>query len=333
MKLSGAKAAQFLARPDPARAGVLIHGSDPMQVAMKRQEAIAALIGPAGEEEMRLTRITAADARRDPAALPDAIRAPSFFPGPRVAFLEDATDGLSKQLAVALDEWREGDANIIVTAAELKGNSALRKLFEGRADCVAIGFTDEPPSAEDIEAELARAGLTQLEPESMGVLTQLAQGLPPGDFRQMLEKIVLYKWGDETPLGPGDITQCAPGTMDADLDEVIDAAAEGRAAAIGGLMRRLEGQGVNPVTICIMALRHFRALHLLAWGAAGPGMRLPVFGPRRGAAERQARRFSRHQSERALRHLVETDLILRSSSRAPGMAVMERALIRIASTK
>ncbi|MFV0493257.1 MAG: DNA polymerase III subunit delta [Pseudorhodobacter sp.] len=333
MKLSGAKAAQFLARPDPARAGFLIHGSDPMQIAMKRQEAIAALIGPAGEEEMRLTRIAAADARRDAAALPDAMRAPGFFPGPRVVFLEDATDGLAKQITAALDDWCEGDANIIVTAGELKGNSTLRKLFEGRSDTVAIGFADEPPGSEEIEAELTRAGLTRITPETMANLTQWAQGLPPGDFRQMLEKITLYKWGDEAPLSPEDITQCAPGTMDADLDEVIDAAAEGRAASIGALMRRLEGQGVNPVTICIMALRHFRALHLLAWGASGPGTRLPVFGPRRAVAERQARRFSRHQSERALRHLVETDLTLRSSSRAPGMAVVERALIRIASTK
>ena len=38
--------------------GLLIFGADPMRVAMKRQEVIAAVIGPEGEAEMRLTRLS-----------------------------------------------------------------------------------------------------------------------------------------------------------------------------------------------------------------------------------------------------------------------------------
>ena len=45
MILKGAEAARYCAKPDPARAGLLIFGADPMRVALKRQEAIAALIG------------------------------------------------------------------------------------------------------------------------------------------------------------------------------------------------------------------------------------------------------------------------------------------------
>ena len=90
MKLSGAEASRYLARPDPARAGLLIFGADPMRVALKRQEAILALIGPAGAEEMRLTRMSGTELRRDPALLMDAIKAVGFFPGPRVAFVDGA---------------------------------------------------------------------------------------------------------------------------------------------------------------------------------------------------------------------------------------------------
>ena len=46
MILKGAEASRYCAKPDPARAGLLIFGADPMRVALKRQEAIAALIGP-----------------------------------------------------------------------------------------------------------------------------------------------------------------------------------------------------------------------------------------------------------------------------------------------
>ena len=53
------------------------------------------------------------------------------------------------------------------------------------------------------------------------------------------------------------------------VDELIDAVAEARSQAIGPLSRRLEGQGVQPVTICIGALRHFRILHAAATDPQG----------------------------------------------------------------
>ncbi|HHW33516.1 MAG TPA: DNA polymerase III subunit delta, partial [Paracoccus solventivorans] len=45
---------------------------------------------------------------------------------------------------------------------------------------------------------------------------------------------------------------------------------------------------------------------------------------------RQAQAWGMRALEDALHHLVDTDLALRSSSRAPAAAVMERALIRLA---
>jgi DNA polymerase-3 subunit delta len=82
MKLSPRDAPGYFARPDAARPGLLIYGADGMRVALRRQQVIKALIGPQGEEEMRLTRMTAADLRKDPAMLLDAVKAQGFFPGP-----------------------------------------------------------------------------------------------------------------------------------------------------------------------------------------------------------------------------------------------------------
>jgi len=75
MKLTGAAANGYFRNPDKTHTGLLIFGADPMRVAGKRQEVIAALVGPNGDEEMRLTRIAAADLRKDPAQLNDAIKA------------------------------------------------------------------------------------------------------------------------------------------------------------------------------------------------------------------------------------------------------------------
>lgn len=335
MKLNTRDANRYFAKPDPTRAGLLIFGADAMRVALKRQEVIANLIGPDGEGEMRLSRLPAADLRRDPAALLDAIKAQSFFPGPRAAFVEDATDGLADVIGAALKDWQEGDAQIIVTAGQLPAKSKLRKLFEGHANAYAAALYDDPPTREEIEAELAAAGLHNIAPDAMTDLTALSRTLDPGDFRQTIAKLGLYKFEDDSALSSDDIAACAPASAEADLDDILNIVAEGRSAEIGPVMRRLQAQGTQPVSLCINAARHFRALYTAASDPDGAAqgiarMRPPIFGPRRDRMLRQARGWGVPRLEQALTLLTDTDLKLRSAAQhAPAMALVERALIRL----
>lgn len=334
MILRGAEASRYFAKPDPAKTGLLIFGADSMRVALKRQEVIAALIGPEGESEMRLTRIPAADLRKDAALLVDAIKSQGFFPGPRVAFVEDATDTLTATLTTALMEWRSGDAQIIVTAGGLTAKSTLKTLFEKHPAAFCAGLYDDPPTREDIEAALAKAGLTNIDREAMTDLTALARAIDPGDFRQTLDKIALYKYGDATPLTPAEVAALAPATIEAEVDDLITAAAEGRVTDLAPLLRRLEAQGTQPVALCIAAMRHFRALYgaVTDPGGVSAGMAKARGIPfkARDAMQRQASNWGTRKLEDAITLLVETDLTLRSASRAPSLALMERALIRLA---
>ncbi|MGL6211251.1 MAG: DNA polymerase III subunit delta, partial [Paracoccaceae bacterium] len=193
MILRGADATRYFAKPDPARAGLLICGQDAMRVALKRAEVIAALIGPEGEAEMRLTRLAAGDLRKDGAALHDAMTSPGFFPGPRVVWVEEATDGLTEMLTAAIKDWRPGDAQLVVTAGNLTGKSTLKTLFDKHPNAYGATLYDDPPSREEIEAELKKAGLTRIDPSAMTDLTTLSRALDPGDFRQTLTRIALYK--------------------------------------------------------------------------------------------------------------------------------------------
>lgn len=335
MKLSPRDATAYFRAPDAKSAGCLIFGEDAMRVALKRQELLKNLLGDNAEEEMRLTRLAAADLRSDPAALLDAVKAVGFFPGPRAVFVEAATDGLAPVFADALTDWQEGDAQIIATAARLTAKSKLRKTFEDHKSARAAAIYDDPPTRAEIEDLTRAAGLTDLNRDAWNDLETLARSLPPGDFRQTIDKLALYKRGDPTPVSPTDLDAVAPLTREAELDDILHATAEAEAGAIGPILTRLSGQGVQPVGLCIAALRHFKALHMAAshpnGSAAGlSAMRPPVFGPRRDRMQRQAERWGQMQLEQALSLLVETDLTLRSASPAPQMAVMERALIRLA---
>ena len=110
MKLTPREANGYFAKPDAGKTGLLIFGADAMRVALKRQEFLKSLLGSTAEEEMRLTRIQAAEVRRDPAMLLDAIKAVGFFPGPRAAFVEDANDNIAQILIDTLADWQPGDA-------------------------------------------------------------------------------------------------------------------------------------------------------------------------------------------------------------------------------
>jgi len=334
MKLNARDASGYFAKPDPNKTGVLIYGADAMRVAIKRQDLIASLIGPQGAEEMRLTRIAGSDLRKDPAALTDAVKAVGFFPGPRVAFVDSANDQAAPAILSALEDWQTGDAQIVVTAGQLKATSKIRKAFEAHSNAYAVGIYDEPMSRGEIEDTLKKSGVASLDRDAGGALDALARTLDPGDFRQTVEKLALYMHGSNDPVTLDDIEAVAPVSTEAAVDDILNIVAEARTADIGPVLRRLQAQGVLPVTLCIGAMRHFRTLHAVCSDPGGPGqgigkLRPPVFGPRRDRVLRQAQAWGLMRLEQAVAVLTDTDLQLRSAAKAPQMAVMERALIRL----
>ncbi len=334
MKLSPRDAVGYFARPNPPKPGLLIYGQDAMRVALKRQDVVAAMLGPDGEAEMRLVRHPAADVRKDPALLADGLKEIGFFPGQRVVLLDDATDAVTAAVTSALDEWSEGDACIVLTAGALTPRSTLRKLFEARADTYAAAVYEDPPSRAEIEAALRAAGLMDIPREAMTDIEALSRSLDPGDFRQTMEKLALFKLGDAAPLSPADVAAVAPTSTEADVDEVIDVVAEARTRDIGPALRRLEAQGATPVGLCIAAARHFRTLYAVASDPEGPErgagrLRPPLNFKRRDGVIRQAKLWGPRKLEDALHLITDTDLALRSSAKAPQMAVMERTFVRL----
>lgn len=333
MKLNARDVAGYVRAPDPADAGLLLFGEDAMRVADARAAYVRAVAGPEAEADMRLTRFDPGDLRRDPAALIDALKARGFFDGPRVVIVEGAGDALAPVMAAALDAWHSEDARLIVTAGSLPARSKLRKLFEGAKSARAGGIYDIPPSRSDVEEAIRAAGLSP-DRDALAALHALSQSLEPGDFRQCLEKLSLYALG-ASGVSLADVEACAPRSSEADLDDLLTIVADGQADQVGPLLQRLYAQGTVPVTICIMALRHFRTLHRVAsapgGASAGIGaLRPPVYGPRRDRLARQAARWGVDRLETAHRQLLEADLSLRSGARVPAEAMIERVLIRLA---
>jgi len=334
MKLVGDKANNYFTNPHNSHTAILIYGSDTMRVALRRQELLEALLGDNAEEEMRLTRMSGSDLRSDPSLLLDGLKANGFFPGLRAVFVEGATDTNSAVIDAAMQDWQKGDAILVLTANQLNARSKLRKVIENNSNSVAVGIYNDPPNEKEIISIVSRYNLNNFESDAKKDLIALGRSLDPGDFQQTCEKLSLYKYKDESVITSTDINLCAPVTVDAALDEAIHIIADARSDEVGPMLSRLFGQGMNPTTLCIAATRHFRNLHSAASHPSGPDVALsrarpPVFGLRKDRMARQVRLWGGMRLEKALGVLTDTDLSLRSSSKAPAHAMLERAFIRI----
>lgn len=334
MKLGAAEARAALRRPDPGLGAVLLWGEDE-RVAEARRLLLPAWVGPEGEAEMRLSRLAAGEVRREPALLGDALRAGCFFPGPRAVWLEDATDGLAPLLAAALAGWQEGDARLLVTAGALAGRSALRRLFEGRKGAVAVAFYDDPMSDGEARELIEAARLGPLEAEARDALLGQARALDGGEFRRLLERVALHQDGAEAPLAAAVVEALAPQGEEAGLDDLLLAVTEGRREGAGALLPRVWASGASPVTVALALGRHVRAALALASDPGGPQAGLGRLRPPPGGARRamllRAAAWPRERLERAAAAALQLDRELRSSSRAPERALVERAVLRLAS--
>lgn len=334
MKLSGRDASAFCAKPDPEVTGVLLHGPDAGQILDQRRRLIGAVMG-SEPDPLRLSEMEAAEARRDPGALDAAMKAQGFFPGRRIVFIAGGTDGLAKPMGTVLADVTTDDALLVVTADALPARSSLRKLFEATRGLMALHFFADALDGPAIDAALAEAGLTAgLADDARAALADLAQAMDHGSFLQFMHLLALYGAEATEPLQAVDVLALAPRGLDAELDQFVDAVANGNAPDLGRLLRRLQASGATPVSLVLAMQRHFRLL--LRAASAGTGdaalgaIRPPLWGARRNAVAAQLRRWTPPRLEQAVRLIFDVDGKLRSAARHPDWAVIERCALRLA---
>ena len=336
MKLTNRDVTSFFKSPPKGIAGVLIYGNDLIRVSDKRQQFIKSLLGPNAEEEMRLARISRENLKKAPEQAIDLCKAQGFFPGERALLIEEANETVTDTIITAIDAWQDGDATIVVTAGSLKPSSSLRKFFEQKKNIFSVPIYDNPITKFEVEKIIAESGLQNVTQEILNQLITIASELQPGDFKQSVNKLALYKLNDETPITYRDVINCTPASNEAAIDEVLNVILAGNEFKVSQILGRLRSQGVLPVTLVIAATRHFKTLFSIISNPSGvsvgaAALRPPIYGPRKEMLINQAQKWGPVKIKNAIKILTATDLKLRSADQqAPQMALVERHLIRIA---
>ena len=263
-------------------------------------------------------------------------KAQGFFPGERALLIEEGNETITEIIIKAFEAWRDGDATIVVTAGSLKPSSSLRKFFEQKKNTYSVPIYDSPMTKFEVEKIITESGLQNVTQEGLSHLVTVASELQPGDFRQSVNKLALYKLNDEKPVTYQDIISCTPNSHEADIDEVLNVILAGNEFKVSQILGRLSSQGTLPVTLIIAATRHFKALFSIISNPGGVNagaiaLRPPVYGPRKEALTNQAQKWGPVKIKTVIKILTATDLQLRSSNQqAPKMVLVERLFIRIA---
>ncbi len=196
----------------------------------------------------------------DPARLSDEANAISMMGGKRLIRIENATDKVTSALKDYLDNPND-ETVIICEAGELPPRSSLRKLAESKKNAAAV-----PCYIED-ERDIARLIRETIQTEKKTINNDAVQWLASnitgdrGKARAELEKVLLYKGTDNSPITLSEVQNICGQAGAQGLDDLVYAIGGNNPASAMRAYQTLLDEGVNEVAIIRTIQTHFRKLH------------------------------------------------------------------------
>ncbi|MCK6441866.1 DNA polymerase III subunit delta [Elstera cyanobacteriorum] len=335
MKLArGGSAEALLKQPKSPLRAALFYGPDAGLVRERAANLVVAVAG-SRNDPFQVVELSVAALKEDPARLNDEAAALSMMGGRRAIWLRDATDAGLTALLKGFLETLPGEAVIAIEAGDLAAKSSLRALCESHAAAVAVPcYHDSGADLSQVIAEtLRKAGLTP-EPDALAYLTQHLGG-DRMMSRSELDKLTLYLHG-QSRVTLADVQGAVGDSAAQSLDDVIQAALDGRTEALDLAFRRAMMDGESPVGILRVLLRQMQRLHLVAAQMAGgktaeaaiAALRPPPFKRDADRLARQVRHWPVARAAAALGRLQEAEAQCKASA-LPDEVMCARALLEV----
>jgi DNA polymerase-3 subunit delta len=290
--LKAHEVARFLAHTRLTEGVCLAYGPDTGLVRETAQRLCAALAGGTTAAEVLVLEGVALDG--DPARLAMEARTGSLFGEKRVLRVRAATKSLAAALADIVADPQ--GAAIVLEAGNLPPRDPLRALVEtGRFGWALPCYPDSDETLLRLIAEAFSTAGIAADPDVAPTLRDLL-GNDREITRRELEKLTLFA-ADSKRLTRADVLVLCADNAALVTDEIVDAAATGRAESLDGALTRALALALNPQALLSGAAQHF--LMLRRWRAemeSGRSMREVLDGARprphfsrRSAIEQQLR--------------------------------------------
>lgn len=309
----------------------LVYGPD-QGLVHERCAELVKLIGGAGASAKKFDGDQIA---ADPATLLDEAQSSGLFGEKPLLWLRAGGKQIHELIEPLLQD-PPPDMALIVEAGELKPSAALRKLFEGAKNALALPcYADDARDlARLIDEELREAGFA-IEADAKRVLIENLGGDRLAT-RQEIKKLCLYALGNDT-ITLEDVAAVSGDVSALALDAILDELGLGQTPHVLAETQRHIAHGTHASVLLNLALRHMMTLQLLrydvdngrATAEAIKSASPPIFFKRQPKIERQLVLWSLPKIERALEVLNEAVLKTRQLPEVTNI-VAERALMDVA---
>jgi DNA polymerase-3 subunit delta len=327
------QAEAFMKSPPPRLAAALFFGTDPGLVserAASLAKALAAREDPPGE----ILRLDDSELDNDPGRLETELQMRPMFTSRRIV-RAIAGRRISAQLLKPLLGANPLEGLLIVEAANLKPDDALRTLFEASETCFAVAcYPDSSADIDNLISDVVSSFSLTIDGDARALL-QSRLGADRTLSRAEIEKLALYCL-DRKTITLADVENIVGDAADLALERIAEAAAEGRTQAAITDFGRAMASGESAQAIIAVLQRYFLKLHKVRSDVdagqrlddALKSLRPPLFFKQRDVFSRQIRNWPRTGLDQALRRIADNAKAARLSPRLERVYA-ERLLLAI----
>lgn len=321
---------------DPKFSAVLVFGKDAGLV-RERADIFSKQIVADLTDPFNVVSPSPENIKEEPGRLTDEVSSFSLMGGRRLVRFDGAVDTNHQSLDGALNA-NIGDNFLVVTAGDLKPTSKIRKLFESATNAMAVPcYSDGAGDLLGLVNEvLVGAGLKADHDATQYLVTHI--GSDRLVSRSELEKIVMYKLGDENKQVTLEDARTLVGDSAAmALSDIANAVASGDMKKLDMLIDRASIQGENAIAILRSVSRKLNQLYIVR-GAMDDGsnpdqamgkLRPPIFFKEKESFRNQLGRWSSGKLIQALDVLLKAELDCKTTG-LPDNAIAARTCARLA---
>src|SRR4051794_8339274 len=331
--LKSSEIESFVARPDPARAVVLVFGPDAGLVS-ERVDAIVRASVDDPNDPFALVRLDGDALSSDPARLIDEATTVPLFGGRRAIRVRAGGRNIAPAAEGGLAAPLK-DCRVVIEAGDLKRSAPLRNVCERAKNAVAI------PCYVDAEREIGRLIDEEMRTADLTITPDAREALAPllgGDRRASraeLQKLILYVHGKDR-IELDDVLAVVTDASSQELDALVDASFSGEKEETEREFAKAAVARISAAAIIGTALRHAERLHALRLDVeAGSSTSSLVERPqsgihfrRKAAFEKALRAWTSERLARAMAMLAQASLDARVQSDLSA-TIAQRALMLI----
>ncbi len=235
----------------------LVHGSDVGLVA-ETAKGVLDRLGVSKQDPFHYNELEEDTFKSRPASLMEELETLSFDGGKRLVLLRASQERTATLINTQLDKLETSDnppVLLLIKSVPLKANNPLRKTAEKAKNMIA--FSCEPDNAASlksvIQQTLHQEGLT-IQSDALSTLLE-EFGDDRAYTRNELEKLILFKSGDKSPITLEEVSELTAAQNNATLFEIAKAVTGKKPQQVEKLLNKAFVQGESPVGIVRTVLR------------------------------------------------------------------------------